>query len=202
MMPVEESASLDAPARRPSVMRTRYGTVRGLIRLLLSYPQTVARRAYIRAPEPGSVRRLVFVCQGNICRSAFADVLTRDFGFDSISFGLSTDAGKPAHPPAAAAAAGFGVDLSSHATTRVEDYTPRSGDFLLAMEVRQLARIAADPRLADLPRSLLGLWARPVRPHLHDPFGLDDTYMRTCMGAIRIAVGNLVKAYPETRLSR
>jgi len=202
MMPVEEAIDLDAPARRPSVIRTRYGTVRGLVRLLLSYPQTAARRAHNRVPEPGSVRRLVFVCQGNICRSAFADVLTRDLGYDSISFGLSTDAGKPAHPPAMAAAADFGVDLSGHATTRMEDYTPRSGDFLLAMEVRQLARIAADPRLAGLPRSLLGLWSRPVRPHLHDPFGLDDSYMRTCMGTIRIAVANLVKAYPETKLSQ
>ena len=179
----------------------RYGTVRGLVRLLLSHVQHRSRRAWIRAPDPAEVRRLVFVCQGNICRSAFADILARRLGAETASFGLSTSAGDVAHPPATEAAATLGVDLSAHRTARVQDYEPRPGDLLLAMEVRQLARIAADPRLAHLPRSLLGLWARPRRPHIHDPYQLDQRYMLTCLRAIESAVSRLVADFPGARAS-
>lgn len=190
------------PAHHSSPIRTRYGTARGLVRLLLSHLQVAGRLSHIVMPEPGSVRRFVFVCQGNICRSAFADQVTRDLGFDSISFGLSTSAGGPAHPPAEQAAARLGVDLSAHRTRRVEDYVPRPGDFLLAMEVRQLARLAGNEKLRHLPRSLLGRWASPARPHLHDPFGLDAAYMDTCFRSIETAVAELVRRYPAARLSQ
>jgi protein-tyrosine phosphatase len=182
-------------------LNARYGTPRGLIRLLLSHVQHAGRQAWIKAPDPAQVRRLVFVCQGNICRSAFADVLARRMGAETASFGLSTSAGGIAHPPAAEAAAALGVDLSAHRTARVEDYVPRDGDLLLAMEVRQLARIAADPRLAHLPRSLLGLWASPRRPHLHDPYKLDRRYMLTCLALIEGAVTRLVADFPGARAS-
>ena len=182
-------------------MNARFGTARGLVRLLLAHGQVATGRAFIVAPEPASVRRFVFVCQGNICRSAFADVLARRMGADSISFGLSTFPNGPAHPPAVAAAERLHVDLSRHRTCRVEDYEPRAGDFLLAMEVRQLARLAASPRLSHLPRSLLGLWSRPARPHLHDPFGLDVAYMSACLRSIESAVINLIDAFPEARPS-
>jgi len=184
-----------------SALDARFGTTRGLARLLLSHMQYAGGLAWIRAPETAAVHRLVFVCQGNICRSAFADVLTRRMGANAASFGLSTSSGGVAHPPAAAAAAKLGVDLADHRTTRAEDYIPRPGDLLLAMEVRQLARIAADPRLAHLPRSLLGLWARPRRPHLHDPYKLDDRYMLTCLRVIESAVSRLVEDFPGVRSS-
>ncbi|HEY0270251.1 MAG TPA: phosphotyrosine protein phosphatase [Sphingomonas sp.] len=184
-----------------SALTARYGTPRGLVRLLLSHVQRASGRASIARPDPARVRRLVFVCQGNICRSAFADVVARRLGAETASFGLSTSAGAGAHPPAIAAAAALGVDLRAHRTSRVEDYVPREGDLLLAMEVRQLARIARDPRLAHLPRSLLGLWARPRRPHLHDPYKLDDRYMMTCLRVIEGAVTRLVADFPGAGLS-
>ena len=198
---IEPRPDPQSSPRPPSRVNERYGTVRGLVRLALSYVQVAGHRAFIVEPAPAAVRRFVFVCQGNICRSAFADRLVHDRGFDSTSFGLSTAANGIAHPPAAAAAADLGVDLSTHRTQRVEDYVPQEGDLLLAMEVRQLARLAAMPRLAHLPRSLLGRWANPPRPHLHDPFGLDQAYMATCLTVIETAVGNLVRAYPGARLS-
>jgi len=67
------------------------------------------------------------------------------------------------------------------------------------MEVRQLDRLAADPQFVDVPRTLLGLWAHPPLPHLHDPFGLDDGYMLTCLRRIELAVSALADAFPATR---
>ncbi|MBZ9646517.1 phosphotyrosine protein phosphatase [Sphingobium sp. 3R8] len=183
------------------MIRSRFGTFRGLVRLALSYPQLMLGRSASRAPGPAQVRRLVFVCQGNICRSAFADVAGRRAGLNTASFGLSTTTGRAAHEPAIIAARALGHDLSDHKAIDMQDYAPQDGDLLLAMEVRQLHRLAADARLAGLPRVLLGRWTRPIVPHLHDPYGLDDRYMATCLRRIERAIDGLVSAFPGARLS-
>ena len=105
------------------------------------------------------------------------------------------------HGPAIGAARTLGHDLSTHHATDIDDYDPRPGDLLLAMEVRQLHRLAANPRLAFLPRELLGIWAQPMLPHLHDPYGLDDRYMLCCLQRIERAVAALISAYPDARSS-
>lgn len=182
------------------MINARFGTWRGAIRLGLSYAEVASGRAAIVPPVAQAVTRLVFVCHGNICRSAFADVVARSAGLNVASFGLSTSADKPAHGPAIEAAARLGHDLSAHRTTRVEDFLPQEGDLLLAMEVRQLHRMAGDARIAGLPRSLLGLWAAPKMPHLHDPYQLDPAYMGICLRRIEGAVLTLVSAFPNARL--
>lgn len=199
-MPDEARPCAALPGSHAAMIAARYGTTRGLARLALAHLQVSAGLAARKPARAADVRRFVFVCQGNICRSAFADRLARDLGFDAISFGLSTDAGKAAHPPALAAAAALGVDLRDHVTRRVQDYVPQPGDLLLAMEVRQLARIAANPALTALPRDLLGRYARPPRPHLHDPFGLGDAYMATCLAVIRSAVLTLAARHPGAKV--
>ena len=183
------------------MIRARFGTLRGLVRLILSYPQLALGLSASRAADPAQVRRLVFVCQGNICRSAFADVVARRAGLNTASFGLSTTTGRAAHDPAIAAAHALGHDLSQHRAIDMADYVPQEGDLLLAMEVRQLHRLAADPRLSHMPRLLLGRWTRPMLPHLHDPYGLDDRYMATCLARIEQAVARFISAFPGARLS-
>ena len=183
------------------MINARFGTFRGLVRLALSYPQLALGQSATLRPDPAEVRRLVFVCQGNICRSAFADVVAGKAGARTASFGLSTTTGRPAHDPAIAAAQALGHDLSTHKALDRTDYQPQPGDLLLAMEVRQLGRLAADPRLRDVPRALLGRWTWPMMPHLHDPYGLDDRYMARCLGRIDRAVARLALSFPGARLS-
>jgi protein-tyrosine phosphatase len=178
----------------------RFGTFRGLVRLGLAHIQVAGGQAGIVAPDTAQVKRLVFVCHGNICRSAFADVVAAKHGLRSASFGLSTSAGQPAHAPAAEASLALGHDLSAHRTTKVEDFESAPGDYLLGMEVRHLQKLAALPALPPLPRSLLGLWAEPRFPHLHDPYQLDPRYMATCLARIEGAVAALSKAFPAAKL--
>lgn len=182
-------------------LTSRYGTWRGAVRLGLSYGEVALGAAGISRPDPAAVGRLVFVCHGNICRSAFADVVARKAGLRVASFGLSTDAGKAAHPPAIAAAAMLGVDLDAHRTTQAGDFFPEDGDLLLAMETRQLRRLAGDARLGGVPRTLLGLYASPPVPHLHDPYELDPAFMLTSLGRIESAVMRLAVAFPGARAS-
>jgi protein-tyrosine phosphatase len=184
-----------------SLLTSRFGTGRGLVRLALSYGEVALGAAGISRPHPDEVRRLVFVCHGNICRSAFAEVVARRAGLRVASFGLSTDAGNGAHPPAIAVAEVLGFDLAAHRTTRAGDFVPEPGDYLLAMETRQLRRLAGDERFADVPRNLLGLYAAPAVPHLHDPYELDLEYLPTCLKRIERAVAKLGRAFPGARVS-
>ncbi|MCE7798630.1 phosphotyrosine protein phosphatase [Sphingobium sufflavum] len=181
------------------MIQRRFGTFRGLVRLALAPVELATGRGAVRVGSPDAIRRLVFICHGNICRSAFADVAARRAGLAVTSFGLSTDSGKPAHGPAIDAAAALGHDLSAHRATMMSDYEPREGDLLLAMETRQLRRLAADPRLGHVPRSLLGLYTRPRVPHLHDPYSLSEAYMKMCLARIETAMPVLRAAFPNAR---
>ena len=138
-----------------------FGTYRGLLRLGLSYPEVIFGQAEIKMPKPDDVQRLVFVCHGNICRSAFADVIATQAGMNSASFGLSTSSGKPPYPGTLRSAAEMGYALDLHRTTNREDFVPLEGDLLLAMETRHLRQIAKDIRLNSLARTLLGLFGKP-----------------------------------------
>jgi protein-tyrosine phosphatase len=174
---------------------TQFGTARGAVRLALAHGQVVLGAGRIDPESLAKTRRLVFVCLGNICRSAFADAVARSAGASAVSAGLSTHAGGLAHPPVIAEAARMGYDLSAHRTTPIADYAPLPGDLLLVMEVRQLAALDRDPRLADVPKMLLGSWARPWL-HLHDPYMLGDAYLAKCLQRIERATKALVAATP------
>lgn len=169
-------------------IHSRFGTVRGMVRAALGHIQA----PFVPAPDLAGVERLVFVCHGNICRSAFADVLARSEGWQTASFGLSTSSGRGAHPPVQRAAAERGVDLSAHRSTPVEAFEPRSGDLYLVMEVRQIARLRADPRFTGSRIDLLGRYGGT--PHLHDPYSLSDDFTRTSLADIARSVRGLIAA--------
>ncbi len=176
-----------------------FGTPRGAVRLALSYGEVALGLAPLIAPKRDAVRRLVFVCHGNICRSAYAEALARRAGFAAASFGLSTTSGVPAHPPLAAMARDRGISLDRHSATAASDFEAREGDYLLAMEVRHLRRLAGNERLAKVPRGLLGSHAHLPLPHLHDPYELGTGYMAVCLTRIEDAVARLCLSYPGAR---
>lgn len=178
----------------------RFGTHRGLVRLLLSYGEVyVGDLRGVRHPVLSQVRRLVFVCQGNICRSCFAETYARSLGVESSSCGLATSGGVPAFGLAIETARPFGVDLSSHRSRSIAEFAFRDGDLLLAMEPRQIRRLRALALPANAQSSLLGLWAAPPRPHIHDPHTLGRDYFETCFRVVRGAVDRLVAELPGSK---
>ncbi len=176
-----------------------FGTWRGALRLALARAELTAGLSGAVPPDPAKVRRLVFVCHGNICRSAYADAQARRAGMNVTSFGLSTSSGKGAWPAVSEVAAARGVDMSAHRTTQIEDYVPLPGDYLLGMETRHLRKLATHPLTAVLPRGLLGTYADPKVPHIHDPYQLDPAYMEVCLTRIERAVAGLIRRYPQAR---
>jgi protein-tyrosine phosphatase len=167
------------------------GTWRGWVRALLAEGEwLVGRLDQHCIYDPSNVRRLVFVCLGNINRSAFAAAVARARGLHCASIGLAAGTGLPAFPMAVEQAHRMGYDLRGHATTDLSDYVHQPGDLLLAMEVRHVGRLIA----AGLPAGrivLLGHWATPRRIHLHDPHTLSPQYFSTCFTLIESAVRQL-----------
>lgn len=182
-------------------LRRQFGTLRGLVRLLLAYLALGAGRLDgFRLRRPEQVRRLVFVCQGNICRSAFAAQVADRLGLANASFGLATCTGAAAPAEACGAAQGLGYDLRGHRALDWADFKVMPGDLFLAMEVRQ-ARELQDwlGGRADVAITLLGFWCRPVWPHLHDPFTLGPDYFGRCYTRVAQAVERLAPAVPQVR---
>lgn len=169
-------------------IKREFGTFRGMIRLLLSYAQIPS----VEQASLDGVERLVFVCRGNICRSAFADALTSSFGFPSASFGLRTANGRHAHDPVIIEAARRGIDISRHRSVAVEDFKPLAGDLYLVMEVRQLRELRNIDAYANARIDMLGRYGG--RPHLHDPYGLGEEFTKTSLADINRSVTALISA--------
>jgi protein-tyrosine phosphatase len=180
-------------------IQRRYGTERGWVRLALAELEyrTGQLHAYTNV-DLTRVRRFVFVCLGNICRSPYAEHVARRAGLPCASLGLSTTTGAPAFDGALATAAARGADLSAHRATDWLDFEFEEGDLLLGMEVRQvrqLTEILAGCDVHDVQVALLGQWAVPRRLHIHDPHTLGDDYFVTCFDVIESAVEALAAAY-------
>lgn len=139
-----------------------------------------------------SVKRLVFVCKGNICRSAYADTITLSMGLDSVSCGLDTTEGEPAYEKAISTAAIFDCDLTKHRTTCVQSMHFEKSDLLIAMEPEQIKELI---KLSNgiCQYTLLGLWGGVKLPHLHDPYGSPDEYFETCFKRINEAVDAIIE---------
>lgn len=133
------------------------------------------------------VKRLVFVCDGNICRSAYAEARARSLAIGAISFGLTTKGGDKPPLLLLQSAAEAGLDLSDHRSRAINVLSTEDSDLVLAMEPTQVSRVLSLP-YGGCQVTLLGLWCRHRRPHIEDPFGLGADYFRTCIRLIDEAI--------------
>jgi protein-tyrosine phosphatase len=140
-----------------------------------------------------SAKRFVFVCKGNICRSAFAEALWRETAPDvaAISVGLETDGATPSPPLAIQAASMFGVDLEAHRSRRVAEHVDAPGDVYLVMEPWHRRASALAPARRTGRVELLGLWGRPPIAAIADPLGGAIEQYRVCFRTIATALERL-----------
>jgi protein-tyrosine phosphatase len=146
----------------------------------------------VGAIEWAAVRRLVFVCKGNICRSPYACARARSLGVTAVSWGLDASGGASADPSALKNALARGIDLSRHQSTRLESARLADGDVVIVFEPAH--RIEVRRRIGDgIPASLLGIWSRPLRPHIQDPYGQTDRYFQQCFAVIDANLAKLIE---------
>lgn len=173
------------------LIKDSHGTHRGWLRLQFANVGyslgQLEHWTQIRVPK---VRRVVFVCLGNINRSAFAHAVADKIGLEAASFGLATTTGGSAYEKAISTAPRFGVSLEKHKATDISDFDHRDGDLLVVMEVRHIDRLLSRGH-PDEAIALLGRWSAPMRLHIHDPHTLSDGYFLTCFSILNSAVRNL-----------
>ena len=145
-----------------------------------------------------SVERLVFVCKGNICRSAFAEVVARSKGIDSISCGIDTVKAAPANEDAIRVAGNMGFSLEEHRTTPITSLTLKEHDLLVAMEPWQASYLKTHFQ-GTKHCTLLGLWKRPVRPYIHDPYASTNKYFENCFDYIEKSVHEITSKIEAQR---
>lgn len=122
--------------------------------------------------------RVLFVCTGNICRSAFAEVMARSVfaerSFMFSSAGTHAIPGSPATRNMQTVALERGLDLSNHTATPLDRCN--EPDIVFGMEQHHL--IAAREHFPGLDASRIRLLDHPME--IPDPYGADlDDYRST-----------------------
>lgn len=176
-------------------LNSRYGTYRGFVRLVVSHIQILL----VSQQDLSVVKRLVFVCRGNICRSAYADAVASLLGFPSASFGLRTASGRNAHDPVIKEASSRGISLATHRSVAADEFVRQPGDLYLVMETRQIGDMRRIAAFRNSPVDLLGRYGG--RPHLHDPYGLGREFTATSLNDIDRSVRSLVHRIRQAQKS-
>ena len=127
------------------------------------------------------------MCKGNICRSAYAEAVARSVGIDSVSCGVDTRQDYPANEDAIRVSKAKDIDLSKHRTTPIQLLDIHDNDLFVAMEPRQVEFI--DRNFGKKYQcTLLGLWGRPIKPYIQDPYGAPSAYFNHCFNYIEKSV--------------
>ena len=181
-------------------LRARYGGKRGLVCHLraLALMRLGCLRRY-RAVNWPQVERLVFVCKGNICRSAYAQAKAASDGFPAASFGIEATPGAAADDSAIAYAEARKISLRTHRTTSLPSYCARLGDLLVCMEPAHAVLVGKIFARQGLQITLLGLWSQPRRPWLFDPYGACRGYWGTALDIIDSGVEHITGLIKHSR---
>ena len=73
-------------------IRHKHGRLKGFLRHIgYQVVYLIGGMRHFTRIDWSQVRRLVFVCKGNICRSAYAAARSQTLGYPATSFGLAAD---------------------------------------------------------------------------------------------------------------
>ena len=179
-------------------LAARYGSRRGYIRTIwYRIRYMLGGYSDFKQIDWGSVDRVVFVCKGNICRSAFAEAVARSHGIHAVSCGVDTRNNFPANDDAIITAGTKGINLDGHRTLAIQSLDFRKNDLFIAMEPWQAERVMKDFGCANRC-SLLGLWGTPVSPHIQDPLGAPEMYFNNCFSYIERSVNEVARKIKES----
>lgn len=148
--------------------------------------------------EHGKRRHVIFVCKGNICRSAFAEHYLRQQVVDGSivieSCGIDVDQGMFSPPEAISAAKEFDVNLEQHHSKGIGFCNMQCADFIFSMELQQhLQLISMFPEKKQQIRLMSDFAPFPDRlfSNIDDPFGAGLDEFRLCFRRLQRTINNL-----------
>ena len=190
----------------------RLGPGVGRIYATLRLLDALGIRASNRRLVPTSARSFLFVCFGNIMRSAMAEFLMRqalkEAGLDEqvriMSAGLHAIAGREAHLWAQEASADLGISMAAHRAKPLTREMVEQADCILAMDFQNKAEL-----LALYPESqgkIYMLSAYAERPwqyrEIPDPYLGDLETTRFCGRQLQTCIHNLMlSTFPSSAYS-
>ncbi len=150
----------------------------------------------------GRVRHIVFVCHGNICRSAFAEHWLRsrlpEKALTIESCGLSVDRSTPPPDQALKASLELGIDLNSHRSKGFTQCDLKNADLVLSMEYNHHRRLIAmfpEYRYKIVLLKQFAGFPRNLACNIHDPYGLDHQEFQRCFSLMQISLQGLIKHF-------
>jgi protein-tyrosine-phosphatase len=147
----------------------------------------VLRRRASRALQSGDC---LFLCHGNLNRSAFAAAFARQLHPDWHigEAGTQASADAPSSQLAVATAVKWKVDLSAHRATRLDALLPREFPAIFAFDARNLIELALSHPRALRRTHLLGWLAQQSAPEIADPHGGSASSYERAFAAIASAL--------------
>jgi protein-tyrosine-phosphatase len=182
----------------------RLGPKAGQTYARLRLLDTMGLRSGSRRLVPPSARSFVFVCFGNIMRSAMAEFLMRralreterEQQFQIVSAGLHTNSGREAHLWAQEASSELGISLAEHRSKPLTREIVERADCILAMDFQNKAELLTlYPEFRNkfymLSAYAEGDWQFREIP---DPYTGDLEVTRFCCRQLQTCISNLVKS--------
>ncbi len=169
----------------------------------MAYEQIMAPRTL---PQP--IRRVLFVCKANICRSPLAEGYFMDkarkegLTITAKSAGIETQPGRPAHMLAKEIARKHGFSLDSHVAIPLFNDLIKQSDLVLVMEIAQKDRLM---KLYPKDRHkvfVLGQFCNRGSLDIDDPYqGTREDFL-ACFERIRESCDRVMQQLGEQGLSR
>ena len=141
-----------------------------------------------------SVKRIIFICEGNICRSPFAEIVasTIQKNIPVLSMGLSASGKHSPDKLAQKVAMEYGYDMSRLCSTKFDVEQIEEGDLLVVMEIYQYKLLADTVKNKRCQLVILGSWDNPKKLVISDPFGRSASRFRRIFSHIKYSVENLL----------
>jgi protein-tyrosine-phosphatase/predicted ATP-grasp superfamily ATP-dependent carboligase len=148
----------------------------------------------LRDRGPG-VRRVLFICYGNICRSPLAEayVRRRTSRVDVRSSGFHEHVGRRSPKWYQDLVTELGVDLAAHRSTRLGPTHVDWADLVVAADVNSLRQFDKEFPAAAANATLLGLFEKDGSPSIDDPYNLEAEAALTVAKRVLNAVEGMLQ---------
>ncbi|GFO63697.1 protein-tyrosine-phosphatase [Geomonas paludis] len=165
--------------------------------MLKSLIDLIRYSAQIQKAKTLTFDRVLFVCKGNICRSAFAAGYLKNFdtSLKVESRGLQVDREVRSPNTAISAAIRHGVDLTGHYSRPVTAHDVNGADLILAMEYSQYHNLREMFPSSKDKIHLLGCYSTASYKlclNIYDPFGREEKDYDACFNKIKTCINALI----------